>query len=170
MNMILAMLLSDDGMSEADNCDWYFISLAVDVFVGVMLSFLLLKSIEAFAAYNGIDALNTGVYVREDYTNVESANLEPTQQLVGRSIDYSIYLLQLIVWSLIITIVKITLYFVCMATTEYLEIACDYLLGWTNLFPKFKLIFVMVLIPLVLNSIQFWIQDNILQGKKKRTL
>ena len=77
--MILAMLLSDDGMSEADNCDWYFISLAVDVFIGVLMCFILLKIIEGFAAYNGIDALNTGVYVREDYTSVESANLEPTK-------------------------------------------------------------------------------------------
>ena len=66
-------------MSEADNCDWYFITLATDVTVGITMCFIILKIVEAFAAYNGIEVLNTGVYVHEDYTSIESANLEPTK-------------------------------------------------------------------------------------------
>jgi len=57
-----------------------------------------------------------------------------------------------------------------MATSSYLEIATDFALGWTNLFPRFKLVLVMMIIPLILNSLQFWILDNILQGSKKKTL
>jgi len=40
-----------------------------------------------------------------------------------------------------------------MASAKYLEIATDYALGWTNLFPKFKLVLVMMIIPLILNSL-----------------
>ena len=101
----------------------------------VKACFTILKIVEAFAAYNGIEVLNTGVYVHEDYTSVESANLEPTKQLVGRSIDYTIWFVQILVWGLIVTIVKITLYFICMAAAEHLETATDYILGWANLFP-----------------------------------
>lgn len=72
MNMVLAMLLSDD-VSEADGCDWYFISLFVDVFIGVAFCFIILKGIETFAAYNGIEFLNTGVYVHEDYSSIDTA-------------------------------------------------------------------------------------------------
>jgi len=71
MNMVLAMLLADD-VSEADGCDWYFISLVVDVFIGVTLCWLILKAIETFAAYNGIEFLNTGVYVHEDYSSIDT--------------------------------------------------------------------------------------------------
>jgi len=57
-----------------------------------------------------------------------------------------------------------------MATSKYLELATDFALGWTNLFPRFKLILVMMIIPLFLNSLQFWILDNLLHGTKKKTL
>ena len=81
---------------------------------------------------------------------------------MGRSIDYTIWFVQILVWGLIVTIVKITLYFICMAFAEELELATDYILGWANLFPVFKLVLVMMIIPVILNSLQFWIQDNIL--------
>ena len=61
-----------DDVSEADGCDWYFISLVVDVFIGVTLCWLILKAIETFAAYNGIEFLNTGVYVHEDYSSIDT--------------------------------------------------------------------------------------------------
>ena len=32
--------------------------------------------------------------------------------------------------------------------------------------PELKLIFVMVMLPLILNSVQYWIQDNFLSGDK----
>jgi hypothetical protein len=69
---------------------------------------------------------------------------------------------QILIWGLIVTITKISLYFVCMASSHYLEMGVEYALGWINLFPKFKLILVMMIIPLILNSIQFWMLDNIL--------
>ena len=90
MNMGLAMLLSDD-VSEADGCDWYFISLFVDVFIGVAFCFIIVKGIETFAAYNGIEFLNTGVYVHEDYSSIDTAQLDPIKQIIGRSIDYRIW-------------------------------------------------------------------------------
>lgn len=54
--------------------------------------------IETFAALNGIDALNTGVYVHEDYAHPQNVTLEPTQQETKHKIDYKIWLLQVVVW------------------------------------------------------------------------
>lgn len=96
LNMALADLLSES--SHSDNCEWYFVNFAVDVGVGTILCFLILKAIEGFAALNGIDALNTGVYVREDYSHPENIILEPTQQETKKKIDYSIWALQVFVW------------------------------------------------------------------------
>jgi len=78
MNLLLAMLLAG-AVTEADGCDWYFISLFVDVFVGVFLCYVILKTIEVFAAKNGIEFLNTGVYVHEDYSSIDTTQLDPTK-------------------------------------------------------------------------------------------
>ena len=94
--MALSSLLSQD--SETDNCEWYFINFAVDVGVGTFLNFIILKSIEGFAALNGIDVLNTGVYVHEDYSKKEEVTYEPTQQESKHKIDYKIWFLQVVVW------------------------------------------------------------------------
>lgn len=67
--------------------------------------------IEGFAALNGIDVLNTGVYVHEDYSNPADVTLEPTQQETKHRIDYKIWFLQTVVWILIVFIVKITIFF-----------------------------------------------------------
>mmetsp|Transcript_5207 Transcript_5207/g.5976 ORF Transcript_5207/g.5976 Transcript_5207/m.5976 type:complete len:86 (+) Transcript_5207:597-854(+) len=37
-------------------------------------------------------------------------------------------------------------------------------------FPDFKLVMIMIVFPIILNSIQFWINDNILMGKKDNIL
>ena len=55
MNMVLAVLLSDEGETEADNCDWYFISLFTDVFIGVFICWMLLRMVEGFAVKYGIE-------------------------------------------------------------------------------------------------------------------
>jgi hypothetical protein len=87
MNMVLAILLAGD-VSDSDGCDWYFISLSVDVLLGTFLCYVILKSIENLAARYGIEFLNTGVYVHEDYSSIETTQLDPTKQIIGRSIDY----------------------------------------------------------------------------------
>ena len=109
LNMILSNLLSESSVS--DNWEWYFINFAIDVGVGTCCCFIILKLIEGFAALNGIDVLNTGVYVHEDYSHPENVNLEPTQQESKHRIDYKIWWLQLFVWIWVVLIVKISLFF-----------------------------------------------------------
>ncbi|CAI2377756.1 unnamed protein product [Moneuplotes crassus] len=168
LNMVLSTLLSESSVT--DNCEWYFINFAVDVGIGTILCFVIIKSIEAFAAVNGIDALNTGVYVHEDYSHPENVNLEPTEQETGHIIDYRIWGLQLFVWTCVVLIVKISLFFTVKIFSPIFEDLADFCLGWLKQFPDLKLVFIMILIPITLNVIQFWIQDNILKGKKENIL
>lgn len=168
LNMMLSNLLSESSVS--DNCEWYFINFAIDVAIGTFLWFLILKTIEGFAALNGIDVLNTGVYIHEDYSHPEQVELEPTQQESKHKIDYKIWFLQVIVWSGVVVIVKILLFFSIQVFAPIFEKVADVLLGWLKQYPDLKLVLIMIIVPIILNSIQFWIQDNILKGKKENIL
>ncbi|CAI2377579.1 unnamed protein product [Moneuplotes crassus] len=168
LNMALSNLLSES--SHSDNCEWYFINFAIDVAIGTILCFVIIKAIEGFAVLNGIDALNTGVYVHEDYSCPEKVNLEPTQQESNHKIDYKIWGLQLFIWTSVVLIVKICLFFTVKVFSPVFERIADFCLGWLQQFPDLKLVFIMILIPITFNIIQFWLQDNILKGKKENML
>mmetsp|Transcript_29966 Transcript_29966/g.34341 ORF Transcript_29966/g.34341 Transcript_29966/m.34341 type:complete len:88 (-) Transcript_29966:20-283(-) len=43
-------------------------------------------------------------------------------------------------------------------------------MGWMKNYPDLKLVLIMIVVPIILNSIQFWLQDNILKGKKENML
>ena len=117
MNMALAILLSQEGgeahdgnsefgSSKSDNWDWYFINIAVDVFLGVFLCYLILISIEKVASYYEIYSLNTGIYIQEAKITVEAEHYDPEKQTEIEEIDYKIWVLQMAVWGIIVVIVK----------------------------------------------------------------
>ena len=126
--------------------------------------------IEKIAMRFHINFLNTGNYVNLDYECDYIIELEPTQQTEIDDIDYKIWFAQIMVWGAINVISKIILFFCQRYLTIYLEVIAIVLLGWMNHFPKVKLVLVMIIIPLILNSIQFWIQDNILKAKKEKNI
>lgn len=114
--------------------------------------------------------LNTGNYVTMDYEAEVVFDFEPTKQTEIDDIDFRIWLAQLTVWGLIVIVVKITLFFFQLLVAPILEIMSSVLIGWLRIYPKVKLIIIMILWPLLLNAVQFWIQDNILKAKKKKNI
>lgn len=166
--MLLATILSESN--NVDNCEWYFINFTSDVFIGTLLWYLLMKGIEGFAALNGIDVLNTGIYVHGDYTDITTAPMEPTQQETGHKIDYKIWFLQAVVWNVVVIIVKIWLFFTIQILAPIFEDVAEIILGPLRNHPDLKLVLIMICVPILLNSLQFWIVDNILIAKKENVL
>ena len=179
--MALAILLSQEGgeahdnnsefgSSKSDNWDWYFINIAVDVFLGVFLCYLILISIEKIASYYEIYSLNTGIYIQEAKITVEAEHYDPEKQTEIEEIDYKIWVLQMAVWGIIVVIVKIILYAIQLYFANLLETVTTILIGWLNIYPNIKLMLIMIVIPFILNSIQFWIQDRILKADKEKNI
>lgn len=78
----------------------------------------------------------------------------------------SMYVYQLIAWWLIVLSSKIVLAILQLVSTSWLEeFGIVILYPFTN--PKLKLLVVMIFFPVILNSIQFWVQDNFLKLKKE---
>mmetsp|Transcript_22957 Transcript_22957/g.25485 ORF Transcript_22957/g.25485 Transcript_22957/m.25485 type:complete len:102 (+) Transcript_22957:496-801(+) len=57
-----------------------------------------------------------------------------------------------------------------MILAPILEAIADFLIGWLSKYPNLKLVIIMILLPLIFNSIQFWIQDNILKADKRKNI
>ena len=168
MNMMLAVTLSQANL--ADNCDWYFINFTVDVFLGVALWYLGVITIEKLGLYYQIEELNTGVYIKENTFSPEIEDFHPAFQMERHDIDYRIWVIQIGVWGFIVIAVKWILFTFQALFAQTLETISNVLLGWLNMYPNIKLVLIMMIIPLIFNAIQFWIQDNILKAKKETNI
>ena len=166
INLTLAYILSEENIS--DDCVWYMINIVIDVGVGVLLNFLFLRSIEAIAEQLGIEILRSGVYLPEDISDVdEFEHIEPSTS--ADIVDYRIWTIQLVVWLIIIVIVKILLFGVQKVFAPNLELIGRFILSPVAAMPRLKLLIIMVIIPVILNSCQFWVQDNFLKAKEETT-
>lgn len=94
-------------------------------------------------------------------------DFDPAFQTQKHSIDYRIWIIQIAIWGCIVAVVKVVLAIIQLIFAPALELTSNVLLGWLNMYPNVKLLLIMMLIPLIFNGLQFWIQDNILKAKKE---
>lgn len=126
----------------------------MDTTIGITLCYLLHCAIDRFAVKHDIDALKSGLY----FTGED----KPTDE----NIDYRVWVVQLVVWCIIVLLSKLVLFGAQLYFSENLEVLGARALSDFEGNPKMELIFVMVIVPLTLNSIQYWVQDSFLMGEK----
>ena len=166
--MMLAILLSRAG--ESDNCEWYFINISVDVFLGVFLCFLMLRAVERIANKYEFQMLHSGNYIKIDKEKPYLNNQIFRTNVELGDIDFRNWVVQIAAWGLIIIIVKLTLFAFQLLTAPVLEAVSTILIGWLDIYPKIKLVLIMIVIPFILNVFQFWVQDNLLKMPKKQVV
>jgi hypothetical protein len=163
LNMIMAAVLSrqhignngtstsDDDYSSVDECAWYGISFVIDTTVGLALSLALLHYLEKYARrYDITPLVHLGVYT-------------------GDTAMYH-WTIQLLAWLAILSVAKLAIYiFMYLCAAPLLVIAT---LLFTKPFAgrrRWELVFVMILMPAVLNCVYFWIADNNLKAGDDET-
>lgn len=145
MNVLIAVLLSE---KDAENpCVWYFINIMIDCTLGVLIAFILLKSITTFALKRGYERFRTGEYY-----------------LISNRPDLKAWAIQLFVWCFVVMVSKWTLVGVIILIRSMLSAMGEYFLSPLAVYPELELVVVMVVVPCFLNVIQFWVQDNFLKG------
>lgn len=138
---------------SGDGCVWYFVNLSVDVCAGIFICYLLHQGIDSLANKMGIDVLRSGEY------------WDRGQEAKDENVRISIWFAQLIVWLFIVVSSKVLLFFVQLTFHEiFLKIGQFVLADFAGN-PQLELIFVMVIVPMTLNSVQYWMQDQFLKGK-----
>lgn len=160
LNVIIAIFLSnqskEDG-SEGDSCVWYLINIFIDSTIGMLICCLLIYGLNKLAENNNWRNMKSGLYF-EFY--VKDGKLK-------NRLKISMYIYQLLAWLVIVIIAKFILAFIQLNIHDWLEIIGVAVLYPVRNSPRLKLIIVMVLFPVIMNSIQFWVTDNFLKLKKE---
>ena len=147
LNLLIAIRLTQPS---GDQCVWYFVNFIVDVLCGLPLTYMLVGSTNWLARRYHWTSLLSGEYVSDT-----------------RCVNVS-YLKQIVVWLGIVTVTKLILFGAILipAQTELVSLGSDILSPVTRHNQEtMELIIVMVLVPLALNIVQYWVQDAFLKGR-----
>lgn len=82
-------------------------------------------------------------------------------------INYFDWVVQFIVWNLIVVISKTLLFYTELLLSGPIIDIAVFLIGWIQPYQTLELILVIIVVPVIMNGLAFWIQDNFL--KKKET-
>eukprot|EP00340_Litonotus_pictus_P004998 CAMPEP_0170517020 /NCGR_PEP_ID=MMETSP0209-20121228/3119_1 /TAXON_ID=665100 ORGANISM="Litonotus pictus, Strain P1" /NCGR_SAMPLE_ID=MMETSP0209 /ASSEMBLY_ACC=CAM_ASM_000301 /LENGTH=295 /DNA_ID=CAMNT_0010802153 /DNA_START=407 /DNA_END=1294 /DNA_ORIENTATION=- len=156
MNVIIAIFLSEQS-DNGDSCVWYFINIFIDSTLGMLICLLFLSILNKLAEANNWRSMQSGLYF-EFY--VKDGKLR-------NRLKISMYAYQLLSWLGIVVVSKIILALIQLSINGFLEDFGTTILWPFKNVPKLKLIIVMIFIPVIMNSIQFWVQDNFLKLKKE---
>jgi hypothetical protein len=97
LNLLIAIFLSIQIETTADQCIWYFINLLVDTTIGVLLCFLMMHLVDKIANKYNFKYLKSGLYFEK--------KLNRRGKLVTK-MKLKMYFSQLGVWVVIAVMVK----------------------------------------------------------------
>jgi len=144
---IFNVLIAEYLQSENYSCVWYFLNIFLDVTLGLLITYMLIHLCKIIGPHLGIESC----YKTGEYGNPPSFNKWKNQLWVWLCICIFVkFLLTLIAYwqsNVFLTIGVILLYPIH---------------GW----PRFELLFVMLVWPLIINALYFWVADNFLMSKK----
>ena len=107
--------------------------------------------------------LKSGVYVDESVSIIPQ---EKEHVSADSKINYRIWILQMVIWCMIVTLSKIIVFFFEVVNHRPIVRMGEAALSFFEGNPRLELVVVMIAIPVSLNSVQFWVQDNFLKGDK----
>jgi hypothetical protein len=148
LSILFAKLSIESGKDiQSDECAFYFISNVLDTCIGIFLLWFMLRAVKAYAERHNIYSIRDQGYY-------------------GFPPEMTWYFYQLVCYLGIVLLAKGIIGLFMLGNKDSVS-----RLG-SSLFepilqafgPKYELIVVMILTPCFLNIIQFWIQDNILDG------
>ena len=153
-NLIISAILSSDE-KDADACVWYFVTVVLDCTLGAFLSYIFMWLMDGIAKSSDWTILKTGLYYDE--------YMEGNKKFY--KLDWKKYGSQLGVWLAITLIVKIILLIMLKICKLFLvNLGTFFLSPFSN--AKVRLVMVMIIFPVILNALYFWVVDNILKLKE----
>lgn len=140
MNLFFA-----SNASGVQECVWYFLSFCMDTIFGMVLAYLLLHAVERCLNYSPRLSFKSGYY--------------------GEKAEWRLWGYQMFIWICIIVLVKLTIWVTMTLLLTPLEYIGELILYPISFNPNIELIMVVIIIPVISNSIVFWVTDNFLKNK-----
>ena len=153
-NLIISAVLSNYE-NDADACVWYFVTVTLDCTLGAFLSYIFMWLVDGIVSSSELEILKTGLYY-EEY-------MEGNKKCY--KLKWKKYGAQLGVWLVITFIVKLILLIMLKICKLFLvNLGGFFLSPFSN--AKVRLVMVMIIFPVILNALYFWVVDNILKLKE----
>lgn len=152
-NILIALILAE-RKEYNDPCEWYILNYILDTILGMFVCWLFVRLV------NRISYRYTKPFLRSGNYRTASGRMQGIGQ----------YMIQLGVWIGIIFTTKVLIFVLILLPFKYfLQKLGDVIVHPLVDHPKAELIVVMIIVPLIMNSIQYWIQDIFLKDKKSNT-
>lgn len=146
-NIVLSIIIAKSVKDQnSDECQWYCTAYISDCVFGTCFNFILLMLFERFiAAVSPFHAeyFKFGVY--------------------GDPPSILRWLPQVAIWVIIVLVSKCLVLSVLFAFIRPLDVLGKAIFSQFRDYPKIELLTVMIIIPMILNSIQFWVTDTFLK-------
>jgi hypothetical protein len=157
LNLFLSVIMEDIKTNETkkDECVWYFLNFFLDTSIGILICYGLMKIANYIVEKKDISFLKSGFYFEVKYKKGK-----PRYKL-----KMMMYFSQLIVWEIIIIINKVIMLGLNLVFESVFIKVGYFILFIFMINENLELIMVMIVFPVIFNSIQFWIFDEILKLK-----
>lgn len=144
-NLLLSSLQSNHNEPNADEnpCTWYFLNLFLDTTVGVPILWFFLYIIHMTAFRVGITEIISGQY--------------------GSPPRWSAFFKQASLYLIGVMCMKSVLYSV-MEISPWLDKIGAFLLSWADWSPELQVVFVILIFPVIMNTLQYYLIDTIIQS------
>lgn len=144
VNMVLGVLFAGEDDVGGSECSWYLVNFTITTFAGLVLLFGAMRLWRFAVERLGWELLRSGHY--------------------GQPPSWKPWLAQMLVWGFVASGEKVvTAVLVIMPLRDVL----DRLAAWIELplkpYPGAELLLVMVLAPMLLNALYFWVIDNLIK-------
>ncbi|CAN6663422.1 hypothetical protein TRVA0_035S00364 [Trichomonascus vanleenenianus] len=145
LNVLASILFSESGEPDLDRnpCTWYFLNVLVDTTIGVPVLWFFLFIVHTVAYRLNVREIVSGQY--------------------GHPPRWRAFFKQAVLYLIALILMKIMLYafFWWMPFVDELG---QFLISWTDFSPVLQVTFVMMLFPLVMNTLQYYLVDSIIQS------
>ncbi|KAJ1920866.1 hypothetical protein IWQ60_006906 [Tieghemiomyces parasiticus] len=146
LNLVAAYLSGKSSHEDSNPCVWYFMNLVLDTTIGVYILYLYLHLLHAGVRRLGLEHMESGNYG----TPPRAANW------VKQSAVFFVALL-----SMKVTVMIALAVFPALAVLGRIFLAPFQHMGD----PRLQVVMVMLVVPLVMNIIQFWLIDHVIKQK-----
>ena len=137
LNLAVAEAIGEIDDSS-NKCTWYFLNFSLDTFLGIGLCYLLLRAMENWLARFEVLAFKTGFY--------------------GDPPSWRSW-----IWLLVVLLMKTVCVISIFLLSEPLAFFGDLLLAPFAISAELELVMVMIIIPVICNSLVFWVTDSYLK-------
>jgi len=168
LNLAIALYITNT-LTVNDQCQWYLTNYLLDVIIGIFLSWICVRFCNYLSDTFGVIIPCFRMWKIGDYGEINKYDIiEKCDDNILENV-YSVrcnYFTQLLIWIVIITLVKLIIFLTLILTLLHpLDSFGKWLVKPVYNYPHTELIMVMIIIPLILNTAQYIIQDNYLKKK-----